>query len=447
MWFSKFKRILCVFIFSVLSVVNLEVVHARTIAVGKGKTFKSIQEAIKKAAKGDRIEVSEGIYSGNLIIDKAVTLVGKGMPVVDGGGKGNVIHIKSPSVVIEGLRVQNSGDDLTTKDSGIYVEDKAENAVIRNNIIEKSAFGIWVNGAKGVKVVKNHVIGKRELMSQKRGNGIHLWNVREGLVEDNEVEGARDGIFVDWTEMTVFRRNRIYDLRYGFHYMFSHRNRLEGNITYDNRAGLALMYSNFLEITSNYSYDNQDHGIMLQTVRNCKVHDNVISNVEKGFFIYDSQYNDIRRNILADGDIGVHVWAGSVDNRFSENSFISNRSQIKYVGARDQEWSDEKRGNYWSDYLGWDIDGDGMGDVPHVANTLMERLIWTYPVVKLLFNSPAVQTLRMVESQFPVLRAPGVIDSFPLMKPVQKDWKKWTGRGGSGRAKGLEETSGLPAGM
>lgn len=441
MGLSKFKRILCAFIFSVLSVVNLEYAHAKTVTVGKGKAFKSIQEAIKRAAKGDTIKVSEGTYSESLVINKGVTLTGEGFPVINGGGTGNVVHIKAPGVVLEGFRVQGSGDDLTQKDSGIYVEGTAEGTVIRNNIIEKSAFGIWINGAKGVKVVKNHVIGKRELMSQKRGNGIHLWNVRNGLVEENEVEGARDGIFVDLTEDTEFKKNRIYDLRYGFHYMFSHRNRLEGNITYDNRAGLALMYSNFLEITSNYSYDNQDHGIMLQTVRNCKVYDNVVKGNEKGFFIYDSQYNDIRRNIISGNQIGAHIWAGSVDNRFSENSLINNRSQVKYVGAKDQEWSDEKRGNYWSDYLGWDIDGNGMGDVPHVANTLMERLIWTYPVVKLLFNSPAVQTLRMVESQFPVLRAPSVVDSFPLMKPVQKDWKKWTGRGGMGKAKGLEETS------
>lgn len=402
--------------------------HSATLTVGKGKKFDSIQTAIKKAAKGDLIIVSEGIYRESLLIDKGITLRGEGEPVVKGSGTGTVVRITAPRVVFEGFKIQDSGEDLSTKDSGIYIEGSAEEVSVRDNVVENCAFGIWINGAKGVKLTKNHVIGQRRLISPKRGNGIHLWNVRRGLVEGNTVEGARDGIFVDWTEESTFRDNRVYDLRYGFHYMFSHNNRLEGNVTFRNRAGLALMYSNNLFVSSNYSYDNEDHGIMLFTMRNCKVYDNVASNNGKGFFIYDAQYNEIRRNIISGNEIGVHVWAGSVENKVSGNSFLNNRSQIKYVGSKDEEWSDEEKGNYWSDYLGWDTDRNGIGDIPYTANTLMERLIWSYPIIKLLINSPAVQTLRMVEGQFPVLRAPGIVDSFPLMKPLHKDWEKWIGR-------------------
>ena len=85
---------------------------------------------------------------------------------------------------------------------------------------------------------------------------------------------------------------------------------------------------------------------------------------------------------------------------------------MHYVGARDEPWGD-KRGNFWSNYVGWDRDGDGRGDVPYEANNLVDRLSWRYPTVQLLLASPAIQTLRLVGRQFPILRAPSVVDAHP----------------------------------
>ena len=72
-------------------------------------------------------------------------------------------------------------------------------------------------------------------------------------------------------------------------------------------------------------------------------------------------------------------------------------------------------GNFWSDYLGWDMDSDGIGDVEYEPNDSVDQLLWKFPSAKLLLNSPAVETLRWVQRQFPVLKSPGVVDSHPLM--------------------------------
>ena len=60
-----------------------------------------------------------------------------------------------------------------------------------------------------------------------------------------------------------------------------------------------------------------------------------------------------------------------------------------------------------------------MGDVPYEANDMVDRLTWRHPTIKLLLASPAVQALRLVGQQFPVLRVPTVVDPKPRMQPNQ----------------------------
>ena len=416
--------LLCPLLFFVL----LPEVDAATLKVGKGATYQSIQPAILAASDSDIIEVSAGTYSENLIINKKVTIRGIDTPTIDGGGNGHTLIIESPGVILDSFRVIRSGADLAEDDSCIFIEGKAESSEIRNNLVEDCAFGIWANGTPHVKIINNHVKGRSELISQKRGNGIHLWNVKHGVVEGNHVEGARDGILVSITRKTLIKDNNIHDLRYGIHYMYADFNRIEGNTTYNNKAGLAIMFSKGLEIESNVSYDNIEFGLLFRDIFNTKVTKNVLAGNEKGFFIYNSLFNEIWENIITGNDIGSHVWAGSEKNKVYDNSFIRNKTQVKYVGMKDEKWTHEGRGNYWSDYLGWDIDGNGKGDKPYEANTVMERLIWAYPMIKLLFNSPAVQTLRMAESQFPIMRQKGIVDDAPLMRPVNDKWREWVGR-------------------
>ncbi|MDT8318028.1 MAG: nitrous oxide reductase family maturation protein NosD [bacterium] len=422
--FKGAGKILCPLIFLFAAIDS----QAALIEVGEGKSFSTIQQAVGKASNGDIIEVWEGIYPETLIVDKSITMKGVERPTIDGGGAGHTVVIKAPGVVFSGFRVIRSGSDLATDDSCILVDADSKGTEIRDNLVEDCAFGIYINGAEGARVINNHVIGRSELMTQKRGNGIHLFSMEKGHVEGNEIEGARDGILVSISRRSLIKNNKIHDLRYGIHYMYADYNRLEGNVTYGNKAGLAIMFSKELEIESNYSYDNIEFGILFRDIFDSKVIRNVMAGNGKGIFIYNSLFNEIRENVIAENDIGSHVSAGSEDNKVYDNAFVHNKTQVKYVGMRDEDWSHEGKGNYWSDYLGWDVDGDGSGDKPYEANTVVERLIWAYPMIKLLFNSPAVQTIRMAESQFPVIRQAGIVDSAPLMRPSINNWSKWVGR-------------------
>lgn len=384
----------------------------------------AIAAAIKRAGHGDTVLVERGHYRERLLIDKPLTLKGLNRPTLDGENSGDVIRIKSPDVTIEGFIVRNSGANLTAQNAGIYLEPGSDRAVIRNNVINYTLFGLWIEKVKNVQVIGNNITGMRDLASAQRGNGIQLYNSRDAQIIDNRISFTRDGIYVDISDHALFRGNRLHHLRYGTHYMNSHFNVWEHNQSYRNRGGLALMEVRNQTVRNNQAWDNSDHGIMLRTIQDSVVENNVVAGNSRGFFIYDAEYNTLRGNLVVGNRVGMHVWAGSINNTVEGNDLIHNREQIRYVASRDVQWGGDT-GNYWSNYLGWDRDGDGIGDVPYEASDLVDRLTWKYPAVKLLLNSPAVQTLRMVARQFPLLRATSIVDRHPRMRPFHSNWSTW----------------------
>lgn len=386
----------------------------------------SIQAAVQAAAAGDTVKVERGYYVDHVVIDKPLRLQGINRPTISGENQGDVIRVKSPDVVIEGFIIRDSGGDLTAQNAGIYVEPGAHRAIIRNNDFAYTLFGMWLEKANEVEVTNNLITGKRDFASAQRGNGIQLYNCYDAKIIGNNISFVRDGIYVDVSFRILFRGNKMHHVRYGTHYMNSHDNIWEENDAYSNRGGLALMEVRRQIVRNNRTWDNSDHGIMLRTIQDSVVENNIIVGNSKGFFIYDAEYNVLKGNLVMGNRIGVHLWAGSINNDVDHNDFIQNHNQIRYVATRNELWGKGK-GNYWSNYVGWDADGDGIGDTPYEANDVVDRLNWKYPLVKLLLNSPAVQSLRLIARQFPLLRGPSVRDNNPRMLPFRSNWSDWLG--------------------
>ncbi|WP_211224837.1 nitrous oxide reductase family maturation protein NosD [Neptunomonas japonica] len=408
-----------------------------TFASGQTRTITpsdDLQAAIDTSQAGDQLILDAGRYSGNFTIKKSLTLTGKPGAIIDGNGQGHTLVIETPDVRIETLEITNWGDDLTDMDSGIFVEKKATNTQILNNYFLGDTFGIWVDGAQEVLIKANRIEGNLKVRSQDRGNGIHLFNVGKARVEANEVWHTRDGIYIDTSNGNELVGNYLHDLRYGVHYMYSYHNLVSGNRTVNTRTGYALMQSKFLTVTDNISENDSNYGILMNFITQSTIENNRVSGVQnnrfvegapsmtegKALFIYNSLFNKIRGNYFAESDMGVHLTAGSEDNIFTRNAFINNKEQVKYVATRPQNWSHEGVGNYWSDYLGWDMDADGIGDTQYEPTDGVDRLLWKFPAAKVLLNSPAVETIRWVQRQFPVLKAQGVVDTHPLMSLPKK---------------------------
>lgn len=395
--------------------------RAAELTVASGQ---SIAETIQNAEAGDTVLVAHGTYPVHLLITKPLRLKGLNKPTLDGGNIGDVIRIKSPDVIIEGFIISNSGADLTAQNAGIYLEPGSDRAIVRNNTINYTLFGLWIEKVKNIQVIGNNITGMRDLASAQRGNGIQLFNSSGARILDNHISFTRDGIYVDVSDHALFRGNRLHHLRYGTHYMNSNFNVWENNESYLNRGGLALMEVRNQTVRNNRAWGNSDHGIMLRTIQDSVIENNIVAGNGRGFFIYDAEYNTLRNNLIIVNRVGVHLWAGSIHNEVEGNDLINNREQIRYVASKDEYWG-VKTGNYWSNYVGWDRNGDSVGDVPYEANDLVDHLTWKYPAAKLLLNSPAVQTLRLVSRQFPLLRATSIVDQHPRMSPFNKNWSTW----------------------
>ena len=374
--------------------------------------------AIAAAAPGDRLLLAAGRHAGPIAIDRALTLEGGPGAVLDGGGVGRVVTVDAPQVVLRRLTITGSGSDLAAEDSGIFVTALAAGAVIEGNRLENNLIGVNLKGPAAAIVRHNRIEGRHDLQMSERGNGVSIWNSPGSVVEANEISFGRDGIFVITSRDNMFRDNRFRDLRFAVHYMYADKGTVSGNDSAGNHVGYALMYSAGLTIEGNRSDGDRDHGLLLNYANGARIEGNaVVSGGEKCVFIYNSTKNIFRGNWFEGCQIGIHLTAGSERNAISGNAFIGNRTQVKYVGTRNQEWSASGRGNYWSDNPAFDLNGDGVADQPYRPNDLIDQVVWSYPLAKLLLNSPAVQTVRFAQARFPALLPGGVVDSAPLMAP------------------------------
>lgn len=375
-------------------------------------------QALEQAQDGDRLLLQAGVYAGSFVIDKKLAVEGVPGAIVDAGGKGTAIKVVSSGATVRGLTVRGSGKKGEDFDSGIFIKKGADDVVIENNDVEGNLFGIVLHGCKGARVLNNRIANRSDLWLNDRGNGIHIWNTSGSLVADNHVTSGRDGIYIEISHDNVIRGNRFEGLRFAVHYMYANRNEVSDNISIRNRVGFALMYSNGLKALRNVSVSDLQHGLMLHTVHKSEAAGNrIFGTGEKCLFIYTSAGNDIHDNRFEQCGVGVHFTGGSESNAFYGNTFLLNEMQVKYTGLKVYEWSKNGRGNYWSDNPAFDLDGDGIADAAYRPNTLVDWVLWKYPLAKLLVSSPALEMLRFVQAQLPTLYPGGAIDSYPLMTP------------------------------
>ncbi len=390
-----------------------------------------LQQAVAMAAPGAVLSVAAGVHHVHLVLDRPVTLNGQPGAILDGDGLGDVVRIRTAGVTLRNLTIRNSGRDLTAMNAGVYVEKGVDGAVIENNRIQDTLFGVYLDGPQHVQVIDNVITGIAELRVPDRGDGIHLWNDAFCVIKGNDVSGTRDGIYDYVSHDDLIADNHIHEVRYGVHQMYTKHETLQGNISSHNVAGMALMSSDHMRVVDNHIFNNSSYGILFNYVTYSDISGNEIHDITqelgadnqvvaggegKALFVYNSEFNRIHANLLADSSIGIHITAGSQDNHVYDNAFVNNQTQVKYVQNIAEEWSLDGKGNYWSNYLGWDLDGDGIGDVPFRPNDGIDVLLWKYPSARVLMSSPSILLLRYVQRAFPVFTPPSVQDSRPLMR-------------------------------
>jgi nitrous oxidase accessory protein len=388
----------------------------------------SIATAVETAQPGDVLRLGPGVYQGPVLIRKPLTIEAIPGAVVQGDGEESVITIDAPDVTVRGLEITGSGMKLDEMDAGIFLTKAAKRARVEHNLLKGNLVGVYVHGAANAMVRGNVIIGRSDLRLNEAGNGVHVWNAPGAQIIGNDIQYGRDGIYVISSKGNVFRNNRLRDLRYAVHYMYTPDSEVSGNVSIKNHAGFAIMYSDRLKVFGNLSVSDRDKGLFLNYANMSDIGNNVVKAApEKCVFLYNANKNRFHDNWFEGCDIGIHFTAGSDRNRITGNAFVANKTQVKYVGTRYLDWSDEGKGNYWSDNPAFDLDGDGLADTAYKPNDLVDEILWLNPNAKVLLNSPAVQVVRWAQAQFPAIQPGGVIDSAPLMKPPAISEPVWRG--------------------
>ncbi|HSP63877.1 MAG TPA: nitrous oxide reductase family maturation protein NosD [Pyrinomonadaceae bacterium] len=395
---------------------------AATIVVGgAGAQFQSVQPAIAAAHSGDTVQVQAGTYAGNLTLNKQITLAGISHPTLRGEGLASVITVLADGCVIKGFIIEHSGGDLTREDSGILL--KSSNNQIEDNELRDILYGIYLYSSHGNMLRRNRIRGRPELEEGDRGAGLHLWNSPDNVIEDNVISEERDGMYIQSCNGNQIRRNRVSNLRYGLHYMFSDRNVFEDNLFSNNVAGAAIMYSKHIEFRRNAFVHNRgfsSFGILFQECDELVAEDNFIVDNATGIFMEALRKTTFRHNTIANNDVALQMFSSSDRNVFTENNFVDNLSPLQLIGrSTTTRWSVNGRGNFWSDYDGYDLNEDGRGDVPLKIQNAFEYMEGNHPRLRLYLDSPAARAMAVAEKTFPILRGSSEIDDAPLMKAVE----------------------------
>lgn len=392
--------------------------RAATLLVGKQHNIQSINLAIQQASPGDTILVYPGCYQeGNIAITKALTLIGINSPVIDGQKTEEPISIRAAGVTVKGFNIKNSGRSSISDIAGIKVYN-THDIRIEDNILENNFFGIYLQNARHCQIQNNRLVTQGETEGLV-GNGIHAWKSDSVTIRANEIIGHRDGIYLEFvTHAEVTQNLSEKNMRYGLHFMFSHDNAYFYNTFRANGAGVAVMYTHRVRMEHNIFEENwgdSAYGVLLKDITDSHIQHNTFRRNTTGIFMEGSNRVAIMQNVFENNGWAIRVFTSCINNIFEHNNFIQNTFDIATNGGRmTNTFSD----NFWDKYEGYDLNKDGIGDIPHHPVSLFSMLVERYPVMMLLFRSFMIALFDRSEQLFPSLTPENLKDDSPRMKRV-----------------------------
>lgn len=392
---------------------------AETRVVGPGDDLAAV---LAEAGDGDEVIVRGGRHPGPLVITHSLHLRGEGWPVIDGGGQGTVVAIRAPGVRFEGFEVRGSGRSLDQENSGLAVE--APEALVVGNRFDDVLFGIYLRKARGGRLEGNRIRGK-SLDLPRRGDAIRVWYSDGTRIVDNRVEDSRD-IVLWYSADLLVRGNTATRGRYGLHFMYCDDARIEANVLADNSVGAFLMYSRRLRMFDNVLAANHGpsgYGIGLKDMDDAVIEGNLFLANRIGIFLDNTpreieSRSRVAGNLFTANAIGISLLPNVRRGVFEDNAFEENGQQVAIAGGGGDPTANRWQGNYWSDYVGYDADGDDRGDLPHRPVRLYEALSDRRPELRLFLGSPATRAMDLAARAFPLVAPhPKLVDDSPRMTP------------------------------
>ncbi|MFC2103477.1 nitrous oxide reductase family maturation protein NosD [Bacteroidota bacterium] len=378
----------------------------------------SIKNAIEISDDFDTIIIESGTYAeGNIIINKKIKIIGIDFPVIDGEGEVEVFTITADSVSISGLIIKNSGISYLEENAAIRLKEVSGCSITNNKLIN-NFFAIYLAKSADCNVTNNIIQGEKKRETNS-GNGIHLWYCKNITIEDNVIEGHRDGIYFEFVRHGIINNNLSKNnLRYGLHFMFSDSCTYEENTFERNGAGVAVMYTKQVLMQNNkflHNWGSASYGILLKEISDSRIINNEFVENSTGIYMEGCSRIIIEKNNFIKNGWALKLMANSMDNTFSDNNFITNSFDVS-TNSRSNFNTFER--NYWSGYSGYDLDKDGFGDVPFRPVKMFSIMVQEQPTSLILLHSLFINILDVAESIIPAITPEALTDPKPRMRKI-----------------------------
>jgi nitrous oxidase accessory protein len=390
-----------------------------TIKVCKTCKETSLSSAISVAQKGDTILIYKGTYKEhNLIITKPITIIGVDNPVIDGESKETIFTFKTDNFNLQDLTIINVGRSFT-KDYAAILVSRSHHFSIKNIQIRNLFFGILIEKSH-FGLIENNIIKSKSTSEAGAGNGIHMWHSSNIIVKNNDLSGLRDGIYFEFVSKSTISNNKSYNnLRYGLHFMFSNHNEYHHNTFKDNGAGVAVMFSKYIKMHDNkflHNWGSASYGLLLKEIYDAEIYNNTFEQNTIGINAEGSTRINYKYNLFLRNGWAIKVRGACYENIFTNNNFISNAFDLAYNSKINSNLFDN---NYWSEYTGYDLNKDGIGDVPFRPVKLFSYIVNQTPETIVLLRSLFVDIINFSEKVSPVFTPDNLVDKAPLMKEIQ----------------------------
>ncbi len=377
----------------------------------------SIKQAIELSKPYDTIIIKVGMYrESNILVDKPLTIIGEVGATVDcANSNSNGFLIVSNNVTIENLKIQNIGISYVSDNAAIKFQ-KTKHCKVSKVTVENGFFGIYFAQSSYFSILDCKLQATRRTESNS-GNGIHLWYCSNALIANNIVVNHRDGIYLEFVKNALIKNNKCSsNLRYGLHFMFSDSCSYTHNIFSHNGAGVAVMYTKNVLMVENQFENNwgpSSYGLLLKDIRDSYISGNNFEKNTVGIFMEGSNRILFENNNFFRNGWALRITANCEENTFRKNNFVSNTFEVVTNSMQNRSYFFM---NYWSGYSGYDLNKDGIGDVPYIPVTLFSIIAESNQASLLLLRSFFVELLEASEKVFPSIVPKLLVDNSPSMR-------------------------------
>ncbi len=391
-------------------------------AEGVVRDGRALTEALAGSARDVWIA---GRVEGDFEANRGVALHGCDGAVLRGTGRGTVLKLKGDDVLVEDLRFENSGARVSAEDGALKITGK--NAVVRRVVVSDTLYGIAFEACHGCLLEDAEISGRSEIEENQRGDGIKLWEAHDSTVRRVKVSGVRD-VVVWYSRHVTLEDNRITAGRYGTHFMYAHDSTVRRSVLRNNTVGIFVMYSaRVLAEDNELSGARGPAGMGIGFKESDAVtlrRNQLVANTTGVYLDYTprdpKQPVIFEDNLLALNAVALRTHSSEHGARFARNDFLDNDALVEVDGNGDALGVDFEN-NHWASYAGYDLDGNGVGDVPFQVKRLSSTLTDAHPELRWFHGTAAFGLYDAVARALPYFTSTLLLeDRAPAIRPHQE---------------------------